>query len=156
MSKRAVSSFTAASPSVSCSKMARRLGSASAWKTAFSLSTRTYKLILIDCQPSKIRCVGPSEHAHDAGAAGHRHDRAPRVPRGVAILLVRVPLSDSGRRLGEDLRLLNRDPGNECVPPRREVLVSGPQHDGRGEIEGRADDLRIPRAGLLLLVGTLS
>jgi hypothetical protein len=32
MSKRAVRSFTAASPRVSDSKIARRLGSASAWK----------------------------------------------------------------------------------------------------------------------------
>ena len=36
MSKRAVRSFTAASPRVSDSKIARRLGSASAWKILFS------------------------------------------------------------------------------------------------------------------------
>jgi hypothetical protein len=40
MSKRAVRSFTAASPRVSDSKIARRLGSASAWKI-LSLATAT-------------------------------------------------------------------------------------------------------------------
>ena len=53
MSKRAVRSFTAASPRVSDSKIARRLGSASAWKILFSRprsAWRIYKRRLMDCQ----------------------------------------------------------------------------------------------------------
>src|SRR5687768_7705320 len=54
MSKRAVRSFTAASPRVSDSKIARRLGSTSAWKILLSAPTARCipinKLALMNCQ----------------------------------------------------------------------------------------------------------
>src|SRR5262245_7251325 len=82
MSKRAVRSFTAASPRVSSSRIARRLGSASAWKILFSATAALDMLdTLADAYGSStgIRTAVATRPAH--GSEGS-YARGPIPERG--------------------------------------------------------------------------